>query len=363
MIEVGVIGSGIFGSLAALELSKYFNVTLIEKNSDIMLGASYNNQNRLHLGFHYPRDKATAIQSAEGFYKFKNSFKEAVHENYDNFYFIASNGSKVNEKEYLDFCKSLNLDYQIIDKNLPFDINNVSIGIKCNEAVYDSVLLKKIIMKKIDSSNIQLKLNSHIKEIKKTNNTSYILTDENRFKYEFDVVLNCTYEYINNINKYFRPGFKYQYEYTVVPIISSNYIKYGITIMDGDFMTILPFGKSNSSLLYHVEHSVVDCITDEIYPIEWNDHHKSFIKNNYHNIINKFQTSCSFFLPDLNKIKSISYLQGPRIVLPKRDSTDERPSLIDCVDNDNFYSILSGKIDHSINIAEQFCSTLRKKII
>ena len=40
------------------------------KKKDIFNGASGYNQNRLHLGFHYPRSKKTRIQSKVGFYKF-----------------------------------------------------------------------------------------------------------------------------------------------------------------------------------------------------------------------------------------------------------------------------------------------------
>ena len=55
--DVVVIGGGIFGSCTAIELAKNgINVTLVEKNTQIMQGASLNNQNRLHLGYHYPRD-------------------------------------------------------------------------------------------------------------------------------------------------------------------------------------------------------------------------------------------------------------------------------------------------------------------
>ena len=36
-----------------------------------------NNQNRLHLGFHYPRDIETGIQSIRGFDLFKNKYKIA----------------------------------------------------------------------------------------------------------------------------------------------------------------------------------------------------------------------------------------------------------------------------------------------
>jgi L-2-hydroxyglutarate oxidase LhgO len=58
---VTVTGGGIFGCTTALELSaKGFDVNLFELNDDILKGASKNNFNRVHLGYHYPRDLETA---------------------------------------------------------------------------------------------------------------------------------------------------------------------------------------------------------------------------------------------------------------------------------------------------------------
>ena len=60
-MNVLIVGAGIFGCSIAHELSKNkINVTIVDSNSDIMLNASKNNHNRLHLGFHYPRSKETA---------------------------------------------------------------------------------------------------------------------------------------------------------------------------------------------------------------------------------------------------------------------------------------------------------------
>ena len=60
MKKVAVIGSGIFGCTAALELSEDFDVTIFDRAGGILEGASTINHLRHHLGFHYPRSKETA---------------------------------------------------------------------------------------------------------------------------------------------------------------------------------------------------------------------------------------------------------------------------------------------------------------
>ena len=72
--DTAIIGGGIFGCLCAIELSKLGKkVILLEQKESLMNGASSNNTNRLHLGYHYPRDLNTAQQCKKGFELF---FKE-----------------------------------------------------------------------------------------------------------------------------------------------------------------------------------------------------------------------------------------------------------------------------------------------
>jgi len=47
------------------------------------------------------------------------------------------------------------------------------------------------------------------------------------------------------------------------------------------------------------------------------------------------------------------------MVLPRRDDSDERPSLI--TDTNYYIEVFSGKIDHSIWIAEEISKGLKKK--
>ena len=57
--RVAIIGAGIFGANCAIELGKSCDVTLFERNNDIMLEASFINQYRHHWGYHYPRSDKT----------------------------------------------------------------------------------------------------------------------------------------------------------------------------------------------------------------------------------------------------------------------------------------------------------------
>ena len=89
MKNVLIIGAGLFGCCADIELAEAgFAVTLIEKEQDIMNGASKHNHNRIHFGFHYPRSTETARQSLDGLVLFLMRFKDSIISGFPNYYFI-----------------------------------------------------------------------------------------------------------------------------------------------------------------------------------------------------------------------------------------------------------------------------------
>ena len=70
-IKVAIIEQGGTDAIWLSLKNKGFSIKIFEKNA-IFSTASSNNQNRLHLGFHYPRSALTRAQSSRGlkFFKF-----------------------------------------------------------------------------------------------------------------------------------------------------------------------------------------------------------------------------------------------------------------------------------------------------
>ena len=60
--KVAVVGGGIFGAAAAIEIATLnVDVTIFEREHDLLQAASGINQYRLHRGYHYPRSTETAL--------------------------------------------------------------------------------------------------------------------------------------------------------------------------------------------------------------------------------------------------------------------------------------------------------------
>ena len=61
-----VIGGGFYGVVIAIYLARQRGlqrVTLVEREGALLTRASYNNQARVHNGYHYPRSILTAYRS------------------------------------------------------------------------------------------------------------------------------------------------------------------------------------------------------------------------------------------------------------------------------------------------------------
>lgn len=363
--DVSVIGAGIFGvevALAAASLG--LSVKIFEAKDSVMEGASKNNQNRLHLGFHYPRDIETGRQSIRGFYAFKEKYHDCVMGQFENAYFIASEGSLTSPEDYLKFCNDLGLSYkEIASQNFPVEINGVDTGILCEEVVYDSKLIKLSVLHALEQSNVSIALKTSIQDAQ-FDQGSINLIDHHGHVTSSKVVINATYSDINRLTQ--KLGYdisENQYEYTAVPIIELDIPPIGVTIMDGPFFTLLPYGQSGKYLLYGVNNSVIRRVTSKQMPKNWHKPETApFSSLDQCLFFEDMKAAVTSFMPIINQAKLSGFLEGPRMVLAKKDDTDARPSVVNIFE-DRYMTIFSGKIDHSIWVADEIKRFLTKKFM
>ena len=88
-MKIAIIGSGFFGTAAALILSDEHSIDLFEEKNSILQGASSSNQYRFHLGYHYPRSEKTIKEIQETNIDFINFFGSDFFGNTNNYYGIA----------------------------------------------------------------------------------------------------------------------------------------------------------------------------------------------------------------------------------------------------------------------------------
>ena len=108
-----IVGGGLFGLTAAIILGENgLNVTVLEKNLDVLKEASLVNQNRIHYGYHYPRSFDTGKESIDGMNSFKSYYNDCIFDSFPKYYAISKFNSHTNASEFEKFCGELNIPLQ-----------------------------------------------------------------------------------------------------------------------------------------------------------------------------------------------------------------------------------------------------------
>ena len=361
-----IIGGGIFGCLCALELFKFGKkVIIIEKKDKLMQGATLNNTNRLHLGYHYPRDLNTALQCKKGFEIFSEEYSDCILSDIDNLYCISKKGSKVNYLQYKEFCKSASLPFNELQQSvLPEKVYNIDCVVNTKESIYDSRMLSECISAQLKFNNIEILNNSEVSKINELEKGFNLLVGNKKFYTKS--IINATYSNYNSFHSDLGLAKNnYQYELTLVPIINWRINKkpVGITLLDGNFFSVLPYGKSLKYSLYHVEHSVFKRHIGERPPKEWLSSRNLIKEKDAKNIFKKMCISAYDWLPSIKDAEYVGFLSTIRMVLPNAEDTDARPSLIEKMPLKNcFFSLFSGKIDHSIWVSKEVAKKVTENI-
>lgn len=364
VVNVAVIGCGIFGAEIALAAKECgFSVQVYEAKTDILSGASANNQNRLHLGFHYPRDLETGRQSIRGFGAFKEKYAECIQEGFPNAYFIANENSQTPPSVYLEFCRQLGARYEPISaRDFQVKVRGADIGILCDEVVYDCKILRDVVWNNLRRAGIDVALGERVTRIARIGGR-YRIESTHRAPLVADAVINATYGDINRLTAQLgHEVTEKQYEYTAVPVIAVEIPKVGVTIMDGEFMTVLPYGKSNNFLLYNVKHTVIAAdVGPQMNPAWAVPDSAPFAQVDKQSFFRKMIALCAEYVPALERAQLAGFLEGPRMVLARKEGSDARPSIIDAHDG-TYFTVLSGKIDHCMWVADEVCDALKGKI-
>lgn len=317
---------------------------------EIMQRASMANHNRLHLGYHYLRSLPTAVQSLEGLLSFLFNYGDAAIHQFPNYYAIAKHDSKTSVDDFIRFCDTVGIGY---DAEYPPDnLLNKEMVEACfvvPEPIFDYDFLKRIISQRLNRDNINLILNASCTNVNKHGNI-FKAQINNQLR-EYDVVVNSSYAAINTFNKMLGVVCdQYLYEDVLIPFFLYPSDKFGLTVMDGEFCSIMPKGNNkNEFLLYHVRDSVLDSSNNNVFNSEASFQLEAVIK--------KIFESSSEFFPFVSETKEFGYWRTTRIV--RENSVDSRVSeLFTYPEVENYYAILSGKISTCMRVALQ----LRKSI-
>ncbi len=252
-MRIGVIGGGIFGSVAALEFAQSgHEVTVFEASNSLISRASAVNQARLHTGMHYPRDYDTALSARNDHDDFAGYFRQAIQP-VQQHYAIGHN-SNVGFEDFLSFGERIGNSPKVVEAGQWFRKGVVAGVLKVEESSIDFPILRDLLEQKLSKSGARVRLSDPV--IGLTDGESPSI-ETNALRFEFDRVVVATYalaqRFANEVDISF-PPMKTQVTEVVLGKISALEGT-GITLMDGPFWSTMPFGQSKLHSLTSVPYT------------------------------------------------------------------------------------------------------------
>ena len=307
------------------------------------------------MGFHYPRDIETALQSVQGYKEFIEHFSAACEFKFPCYYGLSNINSKSTFESYELFMSQASLKYNLVPTNeidnYGFNTSNISHLWRCEEGVVDNDVLRRLIMENLYNNKVNVSFEDQV--VKVWREQDYWHVRSKLHSKIYDVVIKATYGLDNIRTKGLdRNIYESMLQATLVIECELPLKKFGLTVVDGDFITVLPKGFSNKFLVYAPGPSVMkqSMLIDEVLKASISE--KIIEKSTYY-LLERFR----FYFPNV-ELKSVT---NKMITIRNLDAsttkTDKRISKIENI-APNYYNIRSGKIDHSILIAKEFCKQL-----
>lgn len=245
-----VIGGGIFGCYAALWLAgRGARVALLEKETRLFQKASLVNQARLHGGYHYPRSLATAAMSDEHKERFTAEHRAFINFSFEKYYAIEKFGSFTDARQFERFCERLNIRCERITEHPLFNFHRLEALYRTEEYSFDPVLLGEYYRQRVENeANIQV-FKPAVLESANPDGAFWqvkVRYQEQPILLESPVVINATYAATNAINRLFEVReLDLTHEISEIAFVTSRQFgERGLTVMDGAFGSIMPYGLS-----------------------------------------------------------------------------------------------------------------------
>jgi hypothetical protein len=338
--KCAVVGGGIYGVTTATKLKvSGYDVVLFESDKQLLNRASGINQYRLHRGYHYPRSSET-IESCkineDSFIKYYN--QSIVNGDIKHYYSIASEESLVTAQEYLTTLDNAGLDWKIVD-TLP----NCDLTIEVKEKLYSPSMLRTLSEERLYGNGVDVKLNKKVDKLE-----------------GYEHVVYCTYSSLNDFSDNKQ---NYQFELCEKPLLKlpKKYKGKSIVIMDGPFMCFDPYSNTDYHLAGNVVHAIHASnigIKPNIPAVYKEYLDKGIVINPKYTNIDRFIESAKKFFPKIEKSKHIGSMYTIRTVLPHKDDTDERPTIVTKQNKD--YILFSSKIGNCVNAASNVINMIKR---
>ena len=358
-----IIGSGMYGLYAAgesLRRNRNLKILVIDIDEAPFMRGSYINQARLHNGYHYPRSYSTASKSAHYFQRFYNDFKECINDEFEQIYAVATDYSWTNGEQFQDFSDKLGVVCDEIKKEKYFQTLTIDKAFHTLEYSFDAGLLKEKLYHEAKELGVEFCFGSAIERIIKDEiHGLFQVILKNGQSFSTPYLLNASYAGTNQIHKimgYEELPIKYELCEVILCEVSDNIKEIGLTVMDGPFFSVMPFGKTGYHSITTVSKTPHITCYDKLPTFDCQQHRADCTPEETANCNScRYRPQSAFhemkqiakkYLREDIDIKYIQSLFTLKPIIKASEIDDSRPTIIrQYSEKPDFYTVFSGKIN------------------
>ena len=286
---------------------------------------------------------------------------------FDQVYATSSEVSWSNAKQFQKFCDAAEIKCEEVPTNKYFHEGYCDGAFLTEEYTYDADLLKRYFLEKIaEQPNVKIQYGARIRSVE-NNGKEYELefSDGRRVKAPF--VLNATYASVNQIQNLLGfEHFRIKYELCEIILCNANdkLKDIGLTVMDGPFFSIMPFGKTGYHSLTSVTFTPHVACKESLPRFNCQPRSKGFCSpeqlGNCNECPAKPESAWPYmsnlarkYLRDDLKFDFDHTLFSMKPILLASEIDDSRPTVIKTFSTEpTFVSVLSGKINTVYDLDE-----------
>lgn len=357
-----IIGGGIFGVYAALYLARRgYGVCLIEKERELLKKASIVNQARLHSGYHYPRSVATAIMSNDNKERFTADHRDFINFSFEQYYAIDRYGSFTDASQFARFCNFIGIPCKEVAGHPLFNHDRIEAIFLTEEYSFDPILIADYYRQQVQAEKkVTIKMETQVMKVA-DNQGKWQLNLQQSGNYSTisaDQAINATYSGSNAVNRQFGVAdIELMHEISEMVFVTSPAVQQiGLTIMDGPFASLMPYGLSGLLSLSSVAYTHHKVSYDNLPTFDCQEGHPDCKPDftaicNY--CVNKPTSNYRKMLDQVSQYFSpgvkFSYFSSYYTIKSKLKAShidDGRPTEISLLrENPRFYCIFAGKIN------------------
>lgn len=359
-----IIGAGLYGLYAALFCAKRGeNCLVLEYDSEAFKRATYINQARVHMGYHYPRSLSTAVKSAGYFNRFNEDYGFCVLESFEQIYATSAHFSWTNAAQFQKFCEAAHIRCDEVPVSRYFNPGMCDGAFLTEEYTYDAYILRDWYLEQLSQyPNVQIKYGARIARISRKEDL-YEVKMEDGSSFESHFVLNSTYASCNQIlqkcvdipDESF--GIKYELCEIILCDVDKRLKDTGLTVMDGPFFSIMPFGKTGTHSLTSVTFTPHVTSYDKVPTFECQAKSNGFCSpaqlGNCNDCIARPESAWNYmsglarkYMREDLKFEYKESLFSMKPILKASEVDDSRPTVVKVHSSEPYMvSVLSGKIN------------------